>query len=191
MFLKSTRRETRSDEELFLALRAKDEQALSTLWDRYAHLLFGVAMNYLHDREKSKDSVLTLFAELPNLAERHQVRMFRPWLHQVMRNRCLMSIRNAHEEVRMDGRLEVSEVNNEDHVLWEASLQRLEAALEQIDHVQRACLRSFYSDNLSYQRIAALHRLSVDQVRSHLQNGRRMLRKLLSATRNIEDHDLQ
>lgn len=188
MFLTSTQREARSDEELFLALRSRDPRALTSLWDRYAHLLFGVAVKYLRDRERSKDMVLALFADLPTLAVRHDVRAFRPWVHQVMRNRCMMALRGVQKEFSVVDDLEQNGGSEDDQVLHEATLQRMEEALERIDQAQCACIRAFYFERLSYQRIAAVHRLSVDQVRSHLQNGRRMLRKLLSGTRNPEDH---
>lgn len=184
MFLRRTATGPLSDEDLMARIRSGHQAALAALWDRYAHLLFGVAMKYLKDIERSKDAVLDLFAGLPALLAQHEVRLFRPWVHAVMRNRCLMLLRRHDPHVRMDdGTLPEPEEQEDEAVLHEASLQRLEAAIAGLKDGQRECIRLFYLDRLSYQQVAARTGLDVEQVRSHLQNGRRNLRI------NLQRHD--
>ncbi|MBP9161030.1 MAG: hypothetical protein KBF49_09290, partial [Flavobacteriales bacterium] len=105
MFLRNNTAAHLTDEELAVQLRAGGRSALGVLWDRYAHLLFGVAKKYLKDVEASKDAVMGLFEELPALLGKHEVKSFRPWVHTVMRNRCLMALRKAGPQVRMDPEL--------------------------------------------------------------------------------------
>ncbi|RZK57585.1 MAG: sigma-70 family RNA polymerase sigma factor, partial [Hymenobacter sp.] len=62
----------------------------------------------------------------------------------------------------------------------EADLQALEAALGQLPPEQRRCLELFYQQEKSYAEITALTGLPVNLVKSHLQNGRRMLKRGLS-----------
>ncbi|HEX2617776.1 MAG TPA: sigma-70 family RNA polymerase sigma factor, partial [Flavobacteriales bacterium] len=163
--------------------------SLAALWDRYAHLLFGVGMKYLKDTERSKDVVLDLFAALPALLERNEVKSFRPWVHTVMRNRCLMALRKHDPLVRVDeGALPEGSDDGGDVLLHEATLQQLEAAITRLKDGQQACIRLFYLERASYQQVAERTGLSVEQVRSHLQNGRRNLRLMLEDQPDRHDH---
>ncbi len=177
MFLRRRSTTNPSDEDLVTRLRAGDRSSLGLLWDRYAHLLFGVAMNYLKDVEAAKDLVMDLFTDLPALAGKHRIRAFRPWVHAVVRNRCLMLLRKAgpHASLMAD-----PVADDDGHlVLREASLQALEAAIAQLPAGQAMCIRHFYLERNSYQQVAGRTGQTVEQVRSHLQNGRRNLRIIL------------
>lgn len=180
MFLRRRTRIDQTDEALVDRLKAGDQAALAVLWDRYAQLLFGVGMKYLRDPERSKDAVMELFGGLQVLLDRHEVRVFRPWVHAVMRNRCLMLLRaDQRPGTQVEALADVPQDASEEAVLHEHDLQRLEGAVEQLVPGQRACIQAFYLDRLSYQDVAARTGFSVEQVRSHLQNGRRNLRILL------------
>lgn len=181
MFLRSTSNGSASDEALVHLVKNGDGASLGYLWDRYAHLLFGVGMKYLKDTERSKDCVAELFADLPALLGKHQVERFRPWLHTVMRNRCLHLLRGEKKNGAMP--LEaLHEVDAEEHdsaVLREAELQRLEEAIATLNEGQRICITMFHLERRSYDEVTTATEYSLDQVRSHLQNGRRNLRLIL------------
>lgn len=179
MFLRNNRTTSLPDEELADQLRAGRQAALGVLWDRYAHLLFGVAMKYLKDVDAAKDAVMGLFAELPALLAKHEVKAFRPWVHTVMRNRCLMVLRKQPQQAPLDPAQLPQEDPTDDAVLREASLQALEDAIIQLPEGQQTCIRLFHLERNSYQQVAARTGLAVEQVRSNLQNGRRNLRIIL------------
>lgn len=178
MFLRRKAIQQASDEDLVQLLRKGDRASLGYLWDRYAHLLFGTAMKYLKDVERSKDEVAGLFEQLPDLLRKHPVERFRPWVHTVMRNRCLMSLRKEQPVIGLNN----DPGNSEDHdaiadkVLHEATLERLELAIAQLNEQQRTCIQLFYLQRHSYQEVARLTGMDLEQVRSNLQNGRRNLK---------------
>lgn len=184
MFLRRRHNGTTSDEDLVTRLRHGDTLALGLLWDRYAHLLLGVGLKYLKDAERSKDTVVELFADLPALLKKHSVERFRPWVHAVMRNRCLLALRSDHRTTPLSEELMPGPPSDEaDHaLLHEAELQRLEEAITRLNDAQRACITLFHLERHSYLEVAQRTGHSVEQVRSHLQNGRRNLRLIL------EDH---
>ena len=175
-----------SDEDLVRLLREGHRSALGNLWDRYAHLLYGVGMKYLKDPERSKDEVAELFAGLSDLVKKHEVKVFRPWVHTVMRNRCLQVLRNAKPSVAIPDELMQAPATDasEDAVLHEATLQQLERAIGELNAEQQLCIRSFHLEHLSYHQVADRTGLTTDQIRSHLQNGRRNLRLILTRARN-------
>ena len=182
MFLRRKTDPSASDEQLVLALRDGHQSALGHLWDRYAHLLLGVGMKYLKDTEQARDTVVELFAALPDLLKKHDVERFRPWVHTVMRNRCLLVLRNAKHAVAVPQELlqETSADDADAALLHERTLQQLERAIEHLNDVQRTCIRLFHLERQSYQETAQRTGLNVEQVRSHLQNGRRNLRIILT-----------
>ncbi|MBL0127128.1 MAG: sigma-70 family RNA polymerase sigma factor [Flavobacteriales bacterium] len=181
MFLRRKPTPDASDEELVLALQGGHHSAWGMLWDRYAHLLFGVSMKYLKDPDRSKDAVVDLFAKLPDLLKRHQVECFRPWIHTVMRNHCLLALRGDHRQVRWDDAIGngITIEPMEGLALHEADLQRLESAIDQLNETQRSCIRLFHLERLSYAQVQERLGIDYDQLRSHLQNGRRNLRLIL------------
>jgi RNA polymerase sigma factor (sigma-70 family) len=180
MFLRSKSIETLTDEDLVARLKSGHRSSLGALWDRYAQLLFGVAMKYLRDVEKSKDLVVEVFGTLPDLIAKHEIKSFRPWLHTVMRNRCLMLLRKDDPSTRWDERVHEPEAEDPtDAVLHETTLQRLEAAVDQLNEAQGLCIRYFYLERNSYAQVAERTGFSLEHVRSHLQNGRRNLKNIL------------
>jgi RNA polymerase sigma factor (sigma-70 family) len=187
MFLRRKTTDPLSDEDLVTRLKSGHQASLAVLWDRYAHLLFGVGMKYLQDTERAKDAVTELFGTLPALLVKHDVKAVRPWLHTVMRNRCLMLLRQRKPEQRFPELADQMEQRDEDTVLKEATLQRLEAAIGDLNAEQGTCIRLFYFERLSYQLTAERTGFSLEQVRSHLQNGRRNLRLLLTKPRTTGD----
>lgn len=184
MFLRRKTIEHLSDEDLVARVKSGQQSSLAALWDRYAHLLFGVGMKYLKDAERAKDTVVEVFASLPELLGKHEVKQFRPWIHTVMRNRCLMLLRKHDPETRVDeALLGAPDDGSDEAVLHEATLQRLEAAIGELKDAQQACIRIFYLERNSYQQTAERTGFSLEHVRSHIQNGRRNLRLLLERDR--------
>src|SRR5690606_40951832 len=84
-----------TDEELIAAYRLKnDKQGVGILFNRSAHLVFGVCMKYLKDTDESKDAVLQIFEKLHTDLRKHEVQKFSYWLHRVAQNFCLMQLRS-------------------------------------------------------------------------------------------------
>jgi RNA polymerase sigma-70 factor (ECF subfamily) len=180
MFLRRKKQVDLADEALVLGVREGDREALGVLWDRYAHLLYGVGMKYLKDPEVARDAVMEVFTTLGDRLRKHTVASFRPWLHVVMRNHCLQLLRRGGHHVAFvdldDGG---STAYTEEMLERERDLQRLEAAIERLDPSQRTCIRLFHLERKSYAEVAEATGLGLEQVRSHLQNGRRNLRNML------------
>ncbi len=181
MFLRRKAIAPMTDEELVAQLRGGDPSVLGELWDRYSHLLFGVCMKYMKDVERSKDMVVDLYTILPELLRKHDILRFRPWIHTVMRNRCLMALRSDRRSTSLPEEIPVTHDggSEEEASLLEASLQQLEQAIAELNDGQRTCITLFHLERRNYQEISEVTGASVEQVRSHLQNGRRNLRLIL------------
>ncbi|MBJ6107490.1 sigma-70 family RNA polymerase sigma factor [Hymenobacter sp. BT523] len=188
-----------SDQELLARYRAHGNVAdLGLLYDRYLPEAFAVCRRYLAPPdEDAQDAAMQLFEHLVKVLRTHAPDNFPAWLHTTARNHCLMQLRARKRGGPSAGPLIVSfpdatdvetagarhlldeEAAAEDAEETEIRLQSVEAALAQLPPAQRLCLELFYLQKKCYRDIATETGLELNLVRSHLQNGKRMLRRQL------------
>ncbi|QJW88145.1 sigma-70 family RNA polymerase sigma factor [Spirosoma taeanense] len=197
MFLKRFRKsKPTTDAEYVAAYRATgDLTVLGELYERHMELIYAVCYNYLRDEEEAKDAVMHLFEQLVTDLRRHDVQQFQSWLHSVARNYCLMQLRKnqAHPKAALptgetlDEEADthwltslIDDSTNGKSTELEEDLTRMEACLQTLPAEQRTCLTLFYFDQKSYAEIAQQTGYDLKQVKSYLQNGRRMLKLCMS-----------
>lgn len=168
------------DEELWHRVaNRQDSEAFSTLYKRYAHLAMGVGLKYLPIND-AKDVVQIVFSKLWTDAAKHNVRHFKPWLYTVIKNHCLMVLRqqNNNHDLQMDNGAEFMEMFDAEHhkIEDERRLTILEACLETLRQEQKVCIESFYLQQKTYAEIASSFGMNNNQVKSFIQNGRRNLK---------------
>ena len=190
-FLKSKLKENLKTDEQLVAVykQTGDESSIEILFDRYSHLIFAVSMKYLHDEEESKDAVLELFSRLPNDLKKYEIRNFAFWIHTVTKNYCF-------HKLEKDGltpgpspkeRGEIPDAFIEEP--GEADLQKflldhLEDALQSLTDKQRKCIELFYLQEKSYEEIQQATGHTYNEVKSHIQNGKRNLKIFLERKKN-------
>lgn len=188
-----------SDQELLGRYRLRGEVAdLGLLYDRYLPEAFATCRRYLAPPdEDAQDAAMQLFEHLVKVLRTHAPDNFPAWLHTTARNHCLMQLRARKRAGPSAGPLvlhfpDATDVESaaarhlpdeqaaaEDAADAEVRLQRVEAALTQLPPAQRRCLELFYLEKKCYRDIATETGLELNLVRSHLQNGKRMLRRQL------------
>ena len=188
-----------SDQELLARYRLRGDVAdLGLVYDRYLPEAFAVCRRYLAPPdEDAQDAVMQLFEHLVKALRTHAPDNFPAWLHTTARNHCLMQLRARKRagpsagplilsfpdatdvETAAARHLVVEEGAAEDAEDTEARLQSMEEALAQLPAAQRRCLELFYLEKKCYRDIATETGLELNLVRSHLQNGKRMLRRQL------------
>ena len=67
---------------------------LGELYTEYMHLVYGVCLKYLKNREEASDAVMQIFEKLITDIPKQKIENFRSWLHVVTRNYCLMHLRS-------------------------------------------------------------------------------------------------
>lgn len=187
---------TLTDEELIAAYRLKnDKQAVGILFNRYAHLVFGVCMKYLKDADESKDAVLQIFEKLHTDLRKHEVQKFSYWLHRVAQNFCLMQLRsNQAAKNRADRFVQdekaMAEDLDHDHLKKanerEYELQLLEEAVSTLNEEQRICIELFYLKEKCYNEISELTGFDFKQVKSYIQNGKRNLKIYMEKKNHVQ-----
>jgi RNA polymerase sigma-70 factor, ECF subfamily len=182
--------DTLSDRDLLNKFGAtNDLEYLSDLYGRYSHLVYGVCLKYLHEREASKDAVLEIFDHLRTTVNRFEIQNFKNWLLTLSRNHCLMLLRKRKKEIKI---LYIEDFNEDyfvendsfEHLINQKTknimIEGLQDTIERLDENQKICIKLFYLENKSYKEIFDLTGFSLKQVKSYIQNGKRNLKNLLS-----------
>ena len=180
MFLQKSKSD-KSDEELLVLYRADHNlEWLSSLYLRYASLVYGVCLKYLKDRDEAKDAVMHIHEKLITSLLQHQVSNFRSWLYVNARNHCLMQLRSQKGKIREEIPISfmengISQHPEEDSVV-EWNLQRLEKCIEGLAGEQQRCVTLFYLKEICYKDISMETGFGLLQVKSYIQNGKRNLK---------------
>lgn len=184
-----------SDEELVSLYQTSGEVAhLGILFERYVELVYGVCLKFFKDQTRAEDAVMGIFEMLVEKVKTQEIRQFRPWLHVLSKNYCLMQLRKKNLTVAYDDLppsaqatlvqsadplhpLDVFEENGEE--------ESLKDCIEKLSEQQRLCVEQFYFKNKSYKEIADESGEELGLVRSNIQNGRRNLRICMEKKRGM------
>lgn len=178
-----------TDLELISRYKESGENSfIGELFNRYVHLVFGVCMKYLKDKDDSKDAVMQIFEKLLVDLKKHEVSNFKAWLYKVATNHCLMHLRfeqtrqEKHEELKKDYHF----VMESDHDLYldnensnEIILNHLDEAIKDLCDEQKVCIELFYLKERSYQEVSKITGYTMNQVKSFIQNGKRNLKNYI------------
>ena len=189
-----------SDEELLARYRREGEVAdLGALYERHMPAVFAICRRYLRPDEDAQDAVMQLFEKLVVTLRQHEVSNFPAWLHTTARNHCLMQLRARQRAGPESGPLvlhfpdaaavELAPATHladdaDDLALTEERLQAMEHALAELPEGQRRCLELFYLQKKCYREIADETGYDLGLVKSHLQNGKRNLKRSLESSIN-------
>ncbi|MEY4522538.1 MAG: hypothetical protein RIT10_1723 [Bacteroidota bacterium] len=166
-----------TDEALVDLIKNQEAEAFSELYMRYAHLVIGVCMKYLKNKMLAEDLTMQVFEKIQNKLITHSVSNFKSWLYMVTKNECFMYLRSikSYNETA-DFTTLSNEDEEDDPVLKDIKYNLLEQHLNDLKEEQRECLVRFYMMNESYVEISDALKISVKQVKSALQNGKRNLK---------------
>jgi len=173
-----------TDEELVTRYHTTgNKEVIGTLFKRHTRFVFLVCMKYLKNEELAKDSTMQIFESLFDKLKKHEIRNFKPWLHTVAKNHCLIQFRNRKEfSVLNENRFkEIPDPVESEPLLHlsedkERQLQHLEDAILSLSKEQRVCIELFYLKKQCYQEVSKKTGFTYKQVKSYIQNGKRNLR---------------
>lgn len=184
MFRSKKNLKNKNDQHLLLDYLADgDLDVLGELFGRYMHLVYGVALKYLKNRDEAKDAVTQIFERLITEIPKFEILNFKSWLFVVTKNYCLMEIRrekankNRFEKFSVDQNMESTELLHPIDEDLNSSLQEnLKHCLERLKKEQQECVQLFYYQEKSYGDIADELNIAEKKVKSYIQNGKRNLK---------------
>jgi RNA polymerase sigma-70 factor (ECF subfamily) len=166
-------------------LETGNKELVAILFERYTHLVYGICLGYLQDKDQSKDAVMEIFESLFEKLSVHHVLVFKNWLYSVSRNHCLMILRKAATQNRsyeksLSGYVNITEPDETNPELSnEVKEGIIGTAVENLNPDQRVCVSMMYLEDKSYKDIADQTGYTLNEVKSHIQNGKRNLKNYL------------
>lgn len=175
---------TLTDQELIeLFVQKNDSRIIAELYQRFGHLVFGVCMKYLKHIQDAEDLTIELFADLPQKLKNHKILHFKSWLYITTKNSCLMLLRkkngfNSSIDDQFEDKAEEENLSSKE--ILETKLEALEIALKELNDKQATCIKAFFLEKRCYDEISKAENLTINEVKSHIQNGKRNLKIILS-----------
>ena len=182
---------------LDLYKKDKDTKWIGHLFDRYTLLVLGVCMKYLKQVNDAKDATQQVFEKAFIEINKYEVTYFKSWIYSIARNHCLMQLRSkSHQPVFMEELPEdlgehfiTQELFDSKEDIHEKQIENLSDAIQHLNEEQKTCVELFYLQKLSYREIEEKTGFSFQQVKSHIQNGKRNLRIYLEQKQKVPGHE--
>ena len=162
-----------------------DANHVGILYQRYTHLILGVCMKYLKNEADAQDLSIQIFEKLLLDLKKHDVQQFKGWLHMVCKNYCLMNLRSNKSKQKNfnDMQLDIKSGMEKEYDLHlvidntkEIQLTHMEECIKGLNQEQRLCVELFYLKEKSYVEVAEMTNLTMNNVKSYIQNGKRNLK---------------
>lgn len=164
-----------TDEELLERFSKNENAVLGELYRRYHTLTLGLALKYLKDREDARDAVSEIFIKLRKGLRKHEIKNFKSWFYVFSRNYCLEYIRKSKRQKEVESKYSAEKlVSDYDHD-FDQLIAKINVVLPRLKQGQKECVEKFYLEQKSYSEIAQALSISLKQVKSHIQNGKRNL----------------
>ncbi len=176
--------QAKSDQELLKAyMQSNDIEFLGALYHRYMHLVYGLCYKFLKSREESQDAVMAIFEQIAEKLKQQEVTYFKSWLYIVSKNHCLMSLRKQSNNKEFNGQIMESDtfVHQNEESEIDHDLEALQDCLKTLKGRQHECVSLFYLKQKSYEEITIDTSFSLNEVKSHIQNGKRNLKICLES----------
>jgi|ERR1017187_1023965 RNA polymerase sigma-70 factor (ECF subfamily) len=166
------------------AWEAGDNDCFAELFTRYRKRVFCACRAFFSDRQAAEDATQETFLRACKSIHSFREGDFSRWLLRIAKNVCIDEWRKNRPEAVIDG-LEPSDTaapeSLDSSFEMRLMVERLWREIRSLPREQRQCLE-LKVEGFSYEETAARTGLTVSAVKSHLQNGRRMLwRKLEGA----------
>jgi RNA polymerase sigma-70 factor, ECF subfamily len=179
-----------TDEQLVARYASShDNEIIGILYERYTHLLFTVCYKYLGNDADAEDTVMLVFEKLFVHLKKSEVNNFKSWIYTITKNECLMHLRHRKSGERIiEDNLkkldsEIMESVELNHLLsagdGEHRIRYLETAINTLSSEQKQCIELFYLNEKSYREVEQITGFTYNEVKSHIQNGKRNLKQMM------------
>jgi RNA polymerase sigma-70 factor (ECF subfamily) len=183
------------DLDLLAGIIQKNEQALATVYDKYAPLCYNIAYRIANDRSAAESILQDAFLKVWDKAGYYDGRgSVAGWIVRITRNQALDWLRHErtrtsqiayswdddNENVERDNASADHRANPETHMTVQDTSNRLRYALSQLPSEQRFAVELSFLDGLSHHAIADLTGVPLGTIKTRVRLGLQKLRGLLN-----------
>ena len=175
------RGELGNDKSLMDRVRVREQQAMAEIFDRYAGLVYSVALRVLNDSGHAEDVMQEIFFQLWRNPD-----SFSPsrgslgaWLLVVARNRAIDHLRQRRSGEPVDELVVASATNLENEAQRSIIIQRVQHIIGDLPKEQQQSLQMAFFDGLSHSEIAEKTGQPLGTVKTRIRSALTSLRKRL------------
>lgn len=168
-----------ADAELVERFQATGEiRCIENLWRKYARDVFRRCQRFLRNAAAAEDVTVDVFVKvMSNLRAQYRPDHFKGWLFTIAKHECVNYRQRAAERLRVGDTDDLVLAASDDPAL----AIDVSSVIGQLSPPQRIAIKQFFAHGYSYTEIAELEGWSLKDVKSHVQNGRRVFKKLWAA----------
>ena len=180
-----------TDEQLIAKYKASGKnEFVGELYNRHVHLVYGICLKYIRNKEESKDIAMMVFEKLLSHLSSSEIQSFKKWLYTITKNLCLNFLRSQNKKTDQIAEWQEYEKKAINFMEYEDFLglnnndseeKLIRNAIARLKPDQRQCITLFYFENMSYKEIESKTKFTSKQVKSLLQNGKRKLKLILES----------
>jgi RNA polymerase sigma-70 factor (ECF subfamily) len=173
-----------TDELLQVRYRqSADARFISELYGRYLADIQRQCMAYVRDEQDCEDIMMIIFEKFLHRLSgvEEPLCCIRSWLLKVARNESIDWARRylRMQRLRQSWRLRQLAEDANDELAEPVEEGEMAMVINQLSEDQRSSIYAYYYEGKSYREIGELRGISAGRVRSHLQSGKRRLKKML------------
>ena len=171
------------DAELLNGLKARNQQAMADLFDRYSGLVYSVALRVVGDTGQAEDIMQEIFFQLWKSPDAFsQSRGSLPaWLAVVARNRAVDILRRRKPSDPVEDVVLASHTNLASEVERNTIMERVRGALSGLPSEQQRSVELAFFEGLSHSEIAARTGDPLGTVKTRIRSALMSLRKAVQA----------
>src|SRR6185503_1051709 len=170
-----------SDKSLMDRVRVHEQQAMAALFDRYAGMVYSVALRVLRDTGQAEDVTQEIFFQLWRNPDSFSAARgsLSTWLLVVARNRAIDHLRQRRPAELVDEVVIASTTNLQSEAERSIMMQRVRGILGDLPREQQDSLQMAFFDGLSHSEIAEKTGQPLGTVKTRIRSALTSLRKRL------------
>jgi RNA polymerase sigma-70 factor (ECF subfamily) len=174
------------DIALLVRIAARDQNAVSELYDRHCRLLFGLALRILRNRAEAEEVLQEVFVQAWTKVDSYSAALGTPvaWLVRITRNRSIDRLRANQVRDRTVDAFEppaLAVETAETHVVRGEEQRAVLRALAALPSEQRELIEHAYFEGLTQSELAERFHLPLGTVKTRVRTGMMALRRGLGA----------
>lgn len=172
-----------TDVSLVMAIRAGDEGAMATLYDRYSSIVYAVSLRVLADTGAAEDVLQEVFMQLwrnPGVFDSSRGNLG-AWLAVIARNRAIDTLRKRRPETDIADVVVSVEPDMAGEAERSRAMAKVRGTLSGMPAAQRSALEMAYFEGLTHTEIAAKTGEPLGTIKTRIRAGLMALRKAFEA----------
>lgn len=166
-----------NDNSLIQQLKAKDERALSLLYDKYAAAIYGVIIKMIRDEGKAQNILQDTFMTVWDKAERYDAEKgrFYTWVYRIAKNKTLNVLRKTDPLIQTDDFRVYTD--KEEHISIDPQYLELNGAVTQLEAHHKEAIELVYFKGLTHREAHTEMNVPLGTFKSYIRQALKQLRE--------------